>query len=142
MFTSSSKSGGVCIAFPDVCKTPSMPGGAIPIPYPSHATIAVARQQKKKTATTMQSGTMLKTEAHASPGVSSGIVSSGKRAVTKAFMSKAVATAEAARLMSDLSALHNQLQNLPATNPGEWQAVLEQYLVTASALFLTRSDDN
>ena len=30
------KSGGVTIAFPDVCKTPS-PGGPIPIPYPNIA---------------------------------------------------------------------------------------------------------
>ncbi len=30
------KSGGITIAFPDVCKTPS-PGGPIPIPYPNIA---------------------------------------------------------------------------------------------------------
>jgi hypothetical protein len=27
-------SGGMCIAFPDVCKTPT-PGGTVPIPYPN-----------------------------------------------------------------------------------------------------------
>lgn len=34
MFPASSKQGGLCFAFPDVCKTPS-PGGPIPIPYPN-----------------------------------------------------------------------------------------------------------
>ena len=28
------KSGGICFAFPDVCKTPS-PSGTVPIPYPN-----------------------------------------------------------------------------------------------------------
>ena len=29
------KSKGICFAFPDVCKTPSPPGSPIPIPYPN-----------------------------------------------------------------------------------------------------------
>lgn len=34
MFPASTKGGGVCIAFPNVCKTPAAPS-PLPIPYPS-----------------------------------------------------------------------------------------------------------
>lgn len=29
------KAGGICFAFPDVCKTPAPPGPPVPIPYPN-----------------------------------------------------------------------------------------------------------
>ena len=35
MFSSSTKEGGIVLAFPDVCKTPSPGGPAVPIPYPN-----------------------------------------------------------------------------------------------------------
>jgi len=41
------KSGGVAMAFPDVCKTPS-PGGPIPIPYPNIARSTHTAQGTKK----------------------------------------------------------------------------------------------
>lgn len=41
MLPASTKGGGQCMAFPDVCKTPS-PGGPIPIPYPNMAQVAQA----------------------------------------------------------------------------------------------------
>lgn len=34
MFPASTKMSGQCLAFPDVCKTPT-PGGPVPIPYPN-----------------------------------------------------------------------------------------------------------
>lgn len=34
MIPASSKQGGLCFSFPDVCKTPT-PGGPVPIPYPN-----------------------------------------------------------------------------------------------------------
>ncbi len=36
MFPASTRQGGDCIAFPDVCKTPT-PVGTVPIPYPNTA---------------------------------------------------------------------------------------------------------
>jgi len=45
MFPASTNGGGQCMAFPDVCKTPS-PAGPIPIPYPN---IAMANQAKGDT---------------------------------------------------------------------------------------------
>ncbi len=35
MFPASSKGGGQCMAFPDVCKTPAPPAPFVPIPYPN-----------------------------------------------------------------------------------------------------------
>ena len=37
MFPASSKEGGQCLAFPDVCKTPAPPAPFAPIPYPNMA---------------------------------------------------------------------------------------------------------
>jgi uncharacterized Zn-binding protein involved in type VI secretion len=37
MFPASTKEGGMCFAFPDVCKTPAPPAPFIPIPYPNMA---------------------------------------------------------------------------------------------------------
>lgn len=35
MFPASTKGGGACFAFPDVCKTPAPPASPVPIPYPN-----------------------------------------------------------------------------------------------------------
>jgi hypothetical protein len=43
-------SGGVTIAFPDVCKTPT-PGGPVPIPYPNTAMSSDSAQCAKKVKT-------------------------------------------------------------------------------------------
>jgi hypothetical protein len=37
MFPASSREGGQCFAFPDVCKTPAPPAPFAPIPYPNFA---------------------------------------------------------------------------------------------------------
>jgi hypothetical protein len=37
MFPASTKGGGQCFAFPDVCKTPAPPAPFVPIPYPNIA---------------------------------------------------------------------------------------------------------
>lgn len=41
MFPVSTKAGGQCMAFPDVCKTPT-PGGPVPMPYPNIAMLTQA----------------------------------------------------------------------------------------------------
>ncbi|HTF56400.1 MAG TPA: DUF4150 domain-containing protein [Planctomycetota bacterium] len=43
MFPASSKGGGMCMGFPDVCKTPAPPSPSpIPIPYPNIAQVSAA----------------------------------------------------------------------------------------------------
>jgi hypothetical protein len=49
MFPASSKGGGVCMGFPDVCKTPAPPSPSpIPIPYPNIAQCASATGESQK----------------------------------------------------------------------------------------------
>ena len=44
IFPASSKGGGQCFAFPDVCLTPAPPAPPIPVPYPN---IRMVNQTKK-----------------------------------------------------------------------------------------------
>lgn len=42
MFPLTTKDGGMCFAFPDVCKTPAPPAPPVPIPYPNMGQVAQA----------------------------------------------------------------------------------------------------
>ncbi len=48
IFPASSKGGGTCLAFPDVCKTPAPPAPFAPIPYPNIGTVSQAKKTSKK----------------------------------------------------------------------------------------------
>jgi hypothetical protein len=71
---------GMCMAMPDVCKTPT-PGGPVPIPYPNIADLGMANPgtcAKKvfivnKPAATIQTVIMLSSGDE--PGVAGGVVS-------------------------------------------------------------------
>jgi hypothetical protein len=78
------------LAFPDVCHTPGVPGGMVPIPYPSMATTAVSSQRRK------------------------------------------------VQLQARLNLSNARLQALRTSDANEWQKVLEEYLVLASALYRTK----
>lgn len=47
IFPASTKGGGQCLGFPDVCKTPS-PGGPVPVPYPNVGMCPQAKGTAKK----------------------------------------------------------------------------------------------
>ena len=109
---------GLSIAFPDVCKTPSAPG-PVPIPYPNFAKTAVEAQKVKlQGGTVATKGAVLKS-------------STGNEAGAGTMM-------EVMQLKTKLNELHMQLQALPADDPNRWQAVLTDYAVMASALYITR----
>jgi hypothetical protein len=42
------KQGGICFAFPNVCKTPAPPGSPVPIPYSSIGQLSAARDTASK----------------------------------------------------------------------------------------------
>jgi hypothetical protein len=114
---------GVSIAFPDVCKTPT-PGGGVPIPYPNIATTAVKSQQSK----IKISGAKVSVQTsvfHRSAGDVQG----------------SVAKQEAMQLQSRLNQANARLQALKSADPNEWQKVLEEYAVLASALYRTLHPD-
>jgi hypothetical protein len=48
MFPASTKGGGQCFAFPDVCKTPAPPAPPVPIPYPNIGMPAQASKTSTK----------------------------------------------------------------------------------------------
>src|SRR6059036_297451 len=102
--------GSLTIAFPDVCVCPAPPGGAVPIPYPSIAKTAVAQQTQ----------VAQKVPVAPSPGASA-----------------AGTQTEIQQLRGRLSSVHQQMLGLHGSRPEQWQALLKDYAVTASALYRT-----
>lgn len=128
-------SSGMTLAFPDVCKTPGVAVTAgTPIPYPNIAVAALAQKQtaqKTKGTTASKVGPRL----GASTGSVSGMV--GGVASQVNLQSKAAVM----QLDTELSHLHARLRMLPATDPNQWQSILEQYVAAAAALYLLKRDD-
>lgn len=91
MFPISTRQGGSCMAFPDVCNTPT-PVGTVPIPYPNVAQLMQANPATcskrvrilnqavitKQTAVPMTSGD----EAGAAGGLVSGVIKGSAQAKT------------------------------------------------------------
>lgn len=80
MFPASTKGGGQCFAFPDVCKTPAPPAPPIPIPYPN---IGMPNQATKTSTKVKFAGKSVVTKNSEIPrssgdeaGVAKGMVSS------------------------------------------------------------------
>jgi hypothetical protein len=48
IFPASTKQGGVCFGFPDVCKTPAPPGPPVPLPYPNFGMLNQATKASTK----------------------------------------------------------------------------------------------
>jgi hypothetical protein len=125
MFPASTKaSSGITIAFPDVCKVPVPPGGVTPIPYPSIAKTATAATKTKtpnKTAA-MKPSAFSRIQGNMA-GIQQGMVSSKNT--------------EVAQLKAMLNQLNTKLQGLKSNDPNEWQGVVQEYVVAASALYVT-----
>ena len=49
---------------------------------------------------------------------------------------------EISQLRGALNQLNIKLQSMTTTDPNQWQAVLQEYAVTASALYTTLSPDD
>lgn len=74
MFPASSNGGGVCFAFPDVCKTPAPPGSPIPIPYPNFGQVMQIQKTAKKVKFCQKAAVTKKSEIPMSQGDEAGIV--------------------------------------------------------------------
>lgn len=128
IFPASTKGGGLCLAFPDVCKTPAPVGQ--PIPYPN---IAKTAQEAQKSKTKVQTKTAAVARSHFSRsqgdsvGVMKGIASSKTKAKTEISQIKAL-----------LNQHHSKLMAMNSNNPDEWQKLLGDYLVAAGALYVTK----
>jgi hypothetical protein len=130
--------GGLSIVFPDVCYTPPGPIPGVPIPYPNIAATAARKQQQKKKVPTTTSQAVL---------VGGGVMK-GRLAMVQAGVRPRVVAISAGRqaeigaLKSELNTVNNRLQSLPATDPGAWQSLLQEYLVLASGLYHAEKDDD
>jgi hypothetical protein len=155
--------GGITIAFPDVCKTPA-PIGMVPIPYPNIAKTAAAKQKTKTVGgVSLKVGSKVSISSGDEAGRVGGIVSAKNMGKTSFKMgsSKVVAAGvkvmhmgapaahngaakktEAQQLRGRLATLTAKLQNLTSKDPAQWQSVLQDYAVTASALYVTLNDDD
>jgi hypothetical protein len=134
------------IAFPDVCHTPAPPGpagpGGVPIPYPNFAQTAVKTQQQSgggavSTKTPVTSKTPVVTKQGGSVNVQMGSPNVISERGFAGITGSPAMHNEIAQLKSALSQLHSRLQSLRAGDPDEWQKVLQDYAVAASALYVT-----
>jgi hypothetical protein len=130
---------GVSLVFPDVCHIPAPPPGGslgVPVPYPNIATIAAQKQKQKQKVTGYKPTTVYKGFHGNEPGTLKEATSFG---AVKLGLKQ---LAEVGQLKSTLNTLNVKLQGLPVTSPTEWQGVLQEYLVIASALYITQKDDD
>ena len=120
-------SSGVTIAFPDVCKTPAPPN-PVPIPYPDIAKSAQSKQQHKKPA----------------PAAINKASSFSRRSGDEGGRTGGIKTnvlPEATALKNRLNTINTKIQGLSPQQPKLWQEALEDYAVTASALYTTLNPD-
>ncbi len=73
MLPASTKGGGQCFAFPDVCKTPAPPGSPVPIPYPNIGQVMQAVKTSTKVKICQQPVVTKKSEIPMSQGDEAGI---------------------------------------------------------------------
>lgn len=118
-------SNGITIAFPDVCKTP-MPAGVAPLPYPTLAKTANAVQQKKKTS----GGRLIGVSSYNSIGPGSVVTTPTPQAAS-------ARQTEIQQLKALMSQTNAKLLGLTTNDPNQWQAVIQEYIVASSALYLT-----
>ncbi|MBU1701609.1 MAG: DUF4150 domain-containing protein [Candidatus Eisenbacteria bacterium] len=70
----STKGGGQCFAFPDVCKTPAPPAPFVPIPYPNFGMVPQAKDTSAKVKLVGKEGVILKSEIPQSQGDEAGTI--------------------------------------------------------------------
>ena len=132
IFPASTKGGGICLAFPDVCKMPGPPSPFVPVPYPSIAKTA-QEAQKEKTKLSSKTVVVKASQISRTQGDEAGTM--------KGLMSmKNKAKAEISQIKSLLTKHHSKLMAMESNNPDEWQQVLGEYLVAAGALYVTKQN--
>jgi hypothetical protein len=128
---------GMTLVFPDVCLVPAPPTVPVPIPYPNFATTALAKQK----AAAQPTATRLPVANRSQVLPRLGFPTTAGSTPQFVGTAKAKITGEVAQLIGELDRLHNNMRLLPATDPNAWQTVLQQYVVAASALYVTKRDD-
>ncbi len=73
IFPASSKGGGQCFAFPDVCLTPAPPAPPIPVPYPNFGMVNQAKKTSTKVKFCGKEAVTMKSEISRSSGDEAGV---------------------------------------------------------------------
>ncbi len=143
MFPASTKaSSGLSLCFPDVCKTPVPITGTVPLPFPNIAKTATQSRQKQTkggSKTTTKKGPTSRFSAN-EPGTMKGVVSGKMMQGAKPVAPSTFVQHEVQGLKGMLNQLNSKLQGLKTNDPNEWQSVLQEYTVAASALYVTLND--
>jgi len=135
---------GMSIAFPDVCKIPAPPPpagpGGIPIPYPNFARTAQKTQQKKTTGSVTTTGSVkptggFKPMSGNEPGTLKNTMTT--TSLGGSSIVSGARYAEIGQLKGVLSGLNTKLLALSTSDANEWQKVIQEIAVAASALYLT-----
>jgi hypothetical protein len=133
IFPASAKGGGVCLAFPDVCKVPT-PSGPQPLPYPNIAkTAQEAQKSKKKVAGAGSKIVTTRSRLSRSQGAEAGTMKG-------TIASKNMAKSEIGKIKGALTQLHSKIIAMNSSDPDQWQKALTDYLVAAGALYVTQQN--
>lgn len=121
MMPGSTKQGGVCFAFPDVCKTPS-PGGPVPIPYPNFGQVMQVQKTATKVKFCNKEVATKKSEMPMSqgdePGVAGGVVSNVNmnKVIYRKCSSKVKAMGQQVAYLTSMTGQNGNNANMPAGN--------------------------
>ena len=119
MLPGSTKQGGVCFAFPDVCKTPS-PAGPVPIPYPNFGQVMTCQKTASKVKFSNMQVATKKSEMPMSqgdePGVAGGVVSNVNmnKVIYRKCSSKVKAMGNQVAHLTSMTGQNGSNANMPA----------------------------
>lgn len=121
MLPASTKSGGQCFAFPDVCKTPAPPAPSpVPIPYPNIGMVMQATKTASKVKICQQPTVTKKSEMPRSQGDEAGVaggVVSGRNMDKVSFKkgsSKVKIEGQECEFLSAMTGHNGSNANMPA----------------------------
>jgi hypothetical protein len=122
MLPASSTGGGVCFAFPDVCKTPAPPGSPVPIPYPNFGQVMQATDAAQKVKLCQKPAVTKKTKMNMSqgdePGIAGGVVSNKNmdKVQYQKGSSKVKIEGQEAEFLTAMTGQNGSNANMPAGN--------------------------
>jgi hypothetical protein len=119
MVPAATKKGGMCLAVPDVCKTPS-PTGPIPMPYPNTGMLNTAKQAVMtvliENKEVVVEDSSLPSSNGDEPGTAGGVVSgvAGKDVTFKTYSSKVFVKGKKGVILTAVAGQNGTNPNAPA----------------------------
>ncbi len=120
IFPASTKGGGQCFAFPDVCLTPAPPAPPIPVPYPNFGMVNQTKKTASKVKFAGKEVVTKKSEMPRStgdePGLNKGVVSATvmNKVIFRKGSSKVIVEGQACVHFTQMTAQNGSNANMPA----------------------------